>query len=85
MCMSFYLCVCLFIMCRPGSHIGQKRASDTMELKLQIDMNYGCWELSMGPLESSPCSKLQSHLPSPKKALNIKYYEGSITEDTRVK
>lgn len=42
----------------------------------------------MGPLESIQCCKLLSHLPSLKKALNIKYYrqcEGRTTDDTKVK
>lgn len=39
MCMAFGLHVCLRIMCMPGAQEGQRRASELLEVKLQIFTN----------------------------------------------
>ena len=51
----FCLHVCLCITCMPGAHRGQKRASDSLELELQMVVSH-CVARSLRSSESNQCS-----------------------------
>lgn len=55
-------CACIYTTLVPGAYRGQKRALNSLELKLQMVTSYpgGCWEQSPGPLEKPPISCLSS-------------------------
>lgn len=40
MCMSVCLPMCLYTVCMPGVHKGQKRALDPLKLDLQMTVNF---------------------------------------------
>lgn len=53
---AFYLHTCLCIVCQHGVHGDLKKASDPVELKLEMAVNVlcGCWEFIQGPLQEQP-------------------------------
>jgi hypothetical protein len=52
---AFCLHVCLCTVCMPDAHENQKRASDALELVLQMVVrHHGCWGLNLHPLKEQP-------------------------------
>lgn len=51
--MNVFLHVCVCIICMPDSHKGQKKASDPLELELQVKPTRRCCEWNPGPARTT--------------------------------